>query len=115
MEKAKPAGDAQPMEVDGAEAQPAAAGKDWFVDMPIYEYRDNMEIKPTLVNGEVSDWEAAEEIYKHALHGRLQSVTRSVDNGSLCCRLSVSVCLQPAPAADGGAGVRCVGTACQDV
>lgn len=75
VEKAKPAGDAQPMEVDGAEAQPAAAGKDWFVDMPIYEYRDNMEIKPTLVNGEVSDWEAAEEIYKHALHGRLQSVT----------------------------------------
>ena len=38
------------MEVDGAEAAAPAAAKSWFVDMPIYEYRDHMEIKPTLVN-----------------------------------------------------------------
>eukprot|EP00658_Telonema_sp_P-2_P077292 TRINITY_DN6956_c0_g1_i3.p1 TRINITY_DN6956_c0_g1~~TRINITY_DN6956_c0_g1_i3.p1 ORF type:complete len:355 (-),score=83.28 TRINITY_DN6956_c0_g1_i3:478-1542(-) len=34
-----------------------------------------MEIQPTLVNGEINDWEAAENIYKHALHTRLQAAT----------------------------------------
>ena len=31
---------ATPMEVDGA----AGKGRNWFVDMPIYEFRKNMEV-----------------------------------------------------------------------
>eukprot|EP00656_Telonema_subtile_P000534 TRINITY_DN10245_c0_g1_i1.p1 TRINITY_DN10245_c0_g1~~TRINITY_DN10245_c0_g1_i1.p1 ORF type:complete len:408 (-),score=125.39 TRINITY_DN10245_c0_g1_i1:86-1309(-) len=82
VEQARPAsGEPTAMDVDGAEAAPSAAAaekaasKNWFVDMPVYEYRDHMEIKPTLVNGEVVDWEAAEQMYGHALHTRLQAST----------------------------------------
>lgn len=72
-------GGATPMDVDGAAGESKdprmASGRNWFVDMPIYEFRGNMEVKPTMVNGEVSDWDAAEKIYKQALHGRLQADT----------------------------------------
>jgi len=75
VENVRPVGGDQPvpMEVDGA--APAPTPKSWYVDMPIYEYRDHMEIKPTLVNGEIVDWEAAEQMYEHALHTRLQAST----------------------------------------
>ena len=36
---------ATPMEVDGAAGKGAAAkGRNWFVDMPVYEFRENMEV-----------------------------------------------------------------------
>ena len=67
---------ATPMEVDGAAGKGAAAkGRNWFVDMPVYEFRENMEVKPTVVNGEVADWDAAEKIYEQALRTRLQADT----------------------------------------